>query len=288
MTDVWNLNYPGVSLEMAADIDAPLVLSQAPEISYGLESPEYRTTGVDGRTFGPATQDGMTVLFQIDVNGRGDELAARSGRESLRRAWRGDNVREFAGDAAMLVAPSGRVTFGRPQRFSTDDTWLKQGLVRATTDFAATTDLWFSAVEYSTSVQIVPPPGGGVVAPVIAPVTTSASSDRSQSFTVAGEVPTWPVIEVQGPISRPAVEVVGLFRLEYGGTLAYDEVLRIDTNPHVRSVTVNGAGVSLTPSSDRLAAAQVTPGIHVLSMFGTSQSGTATATLRWRDAFTTY
>ncbi|WP_167131923.1 hypothetical protein [Paramicrobacterium chengjingii] len=288
MTDVWNLSYPGASLDMVADIDADVVLSSAPEISYGINIPEYVTDGVDGRTFGRGLQDGMTILFELDVNGRGNESLARIGKEQLRRVWRGDAVRQDVGSVATLRAPSGRVTFGVPQRYSANDTYMKQGLVRATVDFAATTDLWFSPEPFSTSVRIVPPPSGGFVAPFVFPLTSSGSANESALFTVGGEVPTWPVFEIAGPIQRPAVEVVGLFRLEYGGSLAYDEVLRIDTNPHVRSVTVNGAGVSLTPSSDRLLAASVPPGVHVLSLFGTSSSGTATATVRGNAAYTTY
>ncbi|WP_141898655.1 hypothetical protein [Paramicrobacterium agarici] len=273
---------------MVADIDAAFVLSNAPEISYGVEAEEYSTPGTDGRTFGPMRQQGMLIPLELDINGHGSEQVVRAGKETLRRAWRADPVRREAGGSATLISPANRLTFGLPQRFETDDTYMKQGLIRAFVDFAATTDLWFSAEEFSTSLQITQPAYGGVVAPVVAPVITSGSSVRTSSFTVGGELDTYPVIEVQGPVINPAVEVIGVFRFEYRGTLAYDEVLTIDTHPHARTVTVNGAGVALSPTSDRIASASLPPGVHAMTLFGTSQSGTATATVRWRNAFPTY
>lgn len=288
MPDVdWELSYDGVSLSFGT-LESGYLFPRKPTVGVrSFVDGDMTVPDGDGVMFGVDELEGQTVTVEVNVIRTDDEAAARSLLSAFSRAWRGDSIRRDPGAVAVLRSESGRVAFGRPRRFDFDDALIHRGYVNIEADFAASSDLWFGDEE-SSSVTLVPPPGGGVVAPVVAPVTTSLSSDRSSSFTVGGVVDTWPVFEVFGPVSRPAVEVVGLFRLEYGGSLAYDEVLTIDTNPHARTVTVNGAGVALSPSSARLASCSVPPGVHVLSLFGTSVSGTASASVMWRNAFTNF
>jgi hypothetical protein len=262
---------------------APKIGSRSPDIA------DFDLPTDDGVVFSTDLFRGSTITFDIDVLGTtySDVLKRR---QIHAQAWRGDAVRRTAGAVAELHAATGRMTFGRPRRYSSDDELLPYGKVRTTCDFAATTDLWFSGTEAAASVSLVPEAGGGLVAPLAAPLATTASSDRSRVFEVGGEAATWPVFEIEGPITNPVIEIVGLLRMEFRLTLAYDQTLVVDTRPHARTILRNGGNAAGTTArgSTRLSRAALPPGRHELVLRGTSSSGTARATARWRDAFPTY
>jgi hypothetical protein len=153
-------------------------------------------------------------------------------------------------------------------------------------DFACSDAGWYGS-EQSENISLVPDPGGGLIAPLASPLATTRTSDRSQSFTVGGHLPTWPVFEIKGPITNPVVEVVGLLSMEFRLSLAFDQTLIVDTRPWARSIlrdTASKAG-TLSRTSTRLSKAAIPPGKYEFVLRGTSDSGTASATLRWRDAF---
>lgn len=242
----------------------------------------------DGVAFGVDTFGGRTITFAIDVLGV-DEAEVRAQAAVLAHAWRADIVRQSPGAVATLMSDSGRVTFGRPRRFAADNEWQQQALIRATADFACADTLWYSGVESTQVVTFAPAVGGGLVAPLASPLSTTATSDRSQVFTVGGELGTWPVFEIEGPITNPVVEVVGLLRMEFRTTLAFDQKLVVDSRPWVRSILRNGASVAgtLSRKSTRLSQALLIPGAHELVLRGVSDTATARATVRWRDAYLT-
>ncbi|SFN66062.1 hypothetical protein [Mycetocola miduiensis] len=288
MAGKWLVSSGTATVEIWESSGHPVVLTSAPEIGYGVRTDDVSMPGGDGIIFGADELDGSSILLTLDIGDLLSESAAVSALQQVRQVWRADQVRRTPGAVSTLEAPSGRLTFGRPRRFSHDDTYRKQGLIRATCDFTATSDLWFSGVENEASVTLVPSPGGGLIAPLQSPLATTETSDRSTAFTVTGEVSTCGIYEVEGPLIDPVVEVVGLFRLEYRGTLAFDEVLTIDTRPHVRTARRNGASVSLAPTSTRMSQTALPPGRHELVLRGASEAGTARVTARWRDAFTTF
>ena len=289
MTGDWTLSYVGTELVFGSH-ESVMGFASAPAV--GLPDEFIDDFGVpsgDGRLFGVDYLGGQTVTFEVDIFTPGDREAAEAVLAEMRRAWRGDAIRTEPGAVATLTADSGRVTFGRPRRFVADQDGDRDGVVRVTADFATSTDLWFGA-EDSVEIGLIPPAGGGLVAPLSAPLSTTASSDRSRVFVVGGRTATPPVIEVTGPITNPVVEVLGVFRMEFRLTLAYDETLVVDTRTHARTVTRNGASVAgvLTAASTRLSDASVPPGPHELVLRGTSSTGTPTARLSWRDAFFTH
>lgn len=288
MTDSWVVSAGGRSVELFERMDRPIFLAEAPAISYGVDANTYTLNGIDGHIPGVDSLEGMTVLFSLTMGDLRSETESRRILGNLRSVWRAPGVRKTPGAVGTLTAPSGRLTFGRPQRYDPGLEYQKVGLITGTVDFAATTDLWFSPEVYETSVSIVPPPGGGLIAPLAAPLTTTASSNRSTGFTVGGDEATWGRYEIVGPITNPVLEIVGLFRFEYSGVLAYDESLVIDTNPHLLSVTRNGAAVALTTTSTPFEDTELAPGDYELVLRGISEGGTAKAFARWREAFTTY
>lgn len=287
MRKPWRLVYPGVELPFGT-IESGFVFETAPDLGARAISNEdaARPRG-DGRSFGQDYVDGRTITFELAVPGN-DEEEARQRLGALSRAWRADSVRLSSGAVATLESDRGRVTFGRPRRFASAEEWLPQGLALVTADFETSEDAWYGP-EQRADVSLVPAPGGGLVAPLAAPLATTATSDRSRVFTVGGELNTWPVFEVAGPITNPVVEIVGVLSMEFRTTLAEGETLVADSRPFARSILRNGASIAgtLAPRATRLSQAALAPGRYELVLRGTSEPGTARAAVRWRDAYPT-
>jgi hypothetical protein len=287
LPDSWRLTYPGTDLSFGA-LGSGYVFPTAPELGApDLATDDTERPRGDGVTFGSDTRGGRTISFAIDVDGE-DEAEARELLGPLAAAWRADVIRSTPGATAQLTAHTGRSTFGRPRRFLANIEGLPSGLVVATADFSAADDLWYGD-EQLARVTLVPPAGGGLIAPLAAPLTTTQSSDRSTVVEIGGELATWPVFEVAGPITNPVVEIVDVLRMEFRLSLAYDQTLVIDTRPWARSILRNGASVAgtLTPTSTRLSRAAVAPGRYETVLRGTSDRGTASLATRWRPAFHT-
>lgn len=288
MPNDWRLSYSGVALDLGS-IASRYVFTDAPDLgSADILTDDAVRPRADGVAFGVDYLAGRTISLEIDVLGD-DEADARSRLATLRGAWRADAVRQKAGATAVLRSDRARRTYGRPRRFASTDTLLPQGLAQVTADFACADDLWYADAEASVSVNIVPPAGGGLLSPLASPLATTTDSDRSSAFTVAGEVPTWPVFEIAGPITNPVVEVVGVLRMEFRTTLSAGQTIVVDTRPWARSILRNGASVAgvLSRTSTRLSRASIPVGTHEIVLRGASQPGTASARVRWRDAYLT-
>ncbi|QIN94417.1 minor tail protein [Arthrobacter phage Lego] len=286
--EAWRLTYPGEDLAFGS-VESGYVFTTAPDLgAREMEHEDARRPRTDGVSFGQDYLAGRTITFELDVSGT-DEADAKAKLARLSRAWRADVVRTTPGATATLTSASGRVAFGRPRRFASNDDLLPHGLSTVVADFAASDDVWYGGTEQGVTVSLVPAPSGGLLAPLAAPLSTTLSSDRSQGVTVGGELPTWPVIEIQGPITNPTVELVGAVRMDFKLVLAYDQKLVIDTRPWARSILRNGASVAgtITRTSTRLAHAALAPGAYEFVLRGTANTGNPSATIRWREAFIT-
>lgn len=288
MLNPWILTVGSSSLPFGT-VDSRLVFSSAPDIGAAeVEVDDVVRPRGDGILFGRDYIGGRTITFDIGVHGD-DEAHARTLLRDLATAWRADELRDTPGAMASLTSDTGRTIYGRPRRFAASYEYISQGFALVTLDFRATTDLWYGEAE-SFSVGIVPPTGGGLLAPLADPLTSTASSDRSQGFTIGGEMPVWPVYTVTGPITNPRLEIVNYSTLDFRLSLAYDESLVVDSRPWARTISRGGtsAAGSLTPSSTRLSAAALPPGPHEFVLRGISETGTAAASVTWRTAYSTY
>ncbi|URQ05005.1 minor tail protein [Arthrobacter phage Iter] len=284
----WRLTYPGEDLAFGS-IESGYVFTTAPDLgAREIEHEDERRPRSDGVTFGQDFTAGRTITFELDVNGA-DEADAKAKLARLSRAWRADVVRSTPGATATLTSGSGRVAFGRPRRFASNDDLQPHGLSTVVADFAAADDTWYGGTEQGVTVSLVPAPSGGLMAPLAAPLSTTRSSDRSQGVTIGGEMPTWPVFEIQGPITDPTVELVGALRMDFKLVLAYDQKLVIDTRPWARTILRNGASVAgaITRTSTRLAHAALAPGAYEFVLRGSANTGNPSATIRWREAYIT-
>ncbi|WFR66643.1 hypothetical protein P9139_18135 [Curtobacterium flaccumfaciens] len=244
----------------------------------------------DGSIMGVDLTGGTTLGMTFGIEGS-SEAEARDRYDVLRQLWRGDEVRRTVGAVAELRSDRGRSALGRPRRIAPSQWRLDHtppGL-DVVADFQTVDDLWYGDTK-SVTATLGYRAVGGIRFPVKFPLTTSPESDRSQTFIVSGDVPTWGMYEITGPVLSPWLEVPGVARYSFTGLrLAYDQWLTIDTRPWAREVYRNdGAplGGALDTSSTLLSGNPLPPGQHKLLLRGTT-TGTPRASATWRDAFTT-
>ena len=208
-------------------------------------------------------------------------------REEFGRVWNGDAIRFTPGLVAELEVAGKAVVEGRPRSLDWDDSKAKFGIIKGNAVFVRTNEEVYAAGTgtQSVTVGLVPAQQGGLIAPLVAPLTTSRSSSRAAPFDVGGDATVWPVISLHGPIN-PGAEIELLFNwtVKINRGLKYDEVAVLDTRPGRRAMTLNGQPVNLIdPTGARLTQLSVPPGTHSLALRGTSLEGTAYVTLEWRE-----
>ncbi|MEU7609556.1 hypothetical protein [Micromonospora sp. NPDC049204] len=284
----WSLTYPGTSLTWGPH-DLPVSNATWPDLGDpGLRLDDVDRPRGDGVLFGADYRGGRTIAFELVM--RADtEAAVRDVAADVEAAWRGDVVRQTPGAVAELrarYAGRERVIYGRPRRCAVDYRFASQGVVSAVADFATTGDCWFGSTVQSVTAALAAGSGGGLLAPLSAPLTSTSTSDRSVAAIVAGRLPAWPVITIQGPVTTPVVELVGLWRIELRTTLAYDQSAVIDTRPWVLSVLRSGGGSlagAVSPHSSRLTDMSIPPGTWEVAFRGVDETGTSTASITWQE-----
>lgn len=266
-------------------------------VSWTIGGREYRTDDTDrprndGRYFGQdfATPGDVEIelIIRADGSTREERFAnAMTIREDFTRVWNGDTVRFTPGKVAELEIAGRALVEGRPRHIDWDDSRATFGIIRGSALFVRGFDDSFEPGQSwnEVTVGLVPVQQGGLVAPLIAPLTTARSSTRARPFEVEGTEPAWPIITVRGPLqSGGKVELTNGWALHLNRSLAWDHVAVFDTRPGSRSMKLNGKAVNLlAPTGNRLTQLSIPPGIQEVALRGTSLEGTATVTLQWRD-----
>lgn len=241
----------------------------------------------DGRLFGQDYRGAWTITFDLTVVADSEDQA-RAAAAGLGRVWRGDTVRGTPGTVAAL-GNGDRVLFGRPRRWAQVDTHATKGVIGVVADFACVDDLARDAVEQVVTVSIpAATVGGGLVTPLVTPLTTLAGSSRKTVAVIGGDTPAHPVIEITGPITTPKLTIAG-WTQTWDLTIPAGKTLTIDTRPWRRTATLTGGGSvagDLAPGSRRIADALLPPGQAEVVLAGIDNTGTATLRMRWRDTYT--
>lgn len=286
--DCWKISYGDTALYFG-NLKSGYVFNTAPDMG----TREFARIGdaarprSDGMSFGQDFIDGRTITFDLTVNGpTEDECVARLGR--LSTVWRADKVRLTTGAVATLESERGRLLYGRPRRFASTDADLCFGVCTVTMDFQTADDNWYGD-ENTETIDFMPVLGGGLVAPLASPLSTTSTSDRSRAFEVGGQLATWPLYDIRGPITNPTVEIVGKYKITLHTTLRADQVVTLDTRPFARTVVRDGRSIAGTLSRDsiRLSQAALDPGRYEMVLRGQTAARTASASVRWRNAYTT-
>lgn len=288
----WRVEYPASGAHPGASLafgsyQSHLLMTGMPVI----DSPDAAYDDLaaprrDSTFFGQDFLGASNITFALEVD-TANELAARDILDEFKAAWRADAVRLTDGAMATLTAHTGRVTFGRPRKAPADTKRTFQGRASIAAEFLAADDLWYGDVQ-QIATKLAPAQGGGVVAPVIAPVVaTGGNTDRSNTFTVGGRFATPALIDIEGPILNPVAEVPGVFRYGFATTLKYDERITIDARTGL--ILRNGTtAIATDANSSLLDDGILPPGKYGFTLRGISPSGSPSARLSWRDAFPTW
>lgn len=247
-----------------------------------------------------AQQDGLIVgrdllggrVWSWSISAHGTDLAGvLAANAVLEREWR-DPSRLLPGittPLSYLTDGRWRRVYGRPGRYTgpTPDYLAIGGLGRVVCDFRVTDPLYYDDAESSVKLTIVPATAGGLESPLASPLSTVRSSaPRAGLVTNTGNAPAALKVTFHGPITNPWVRSSAGLEVGLNGTLAYDETVTVD--PQSGEVTRGDgapAGGMLTRKT-QLSATLLQPGTTELTFGGTDPTGTATATLAWRNAFT--
>lgn len=283
----WIFRAGSRSIEFGCDLSG-VGLMETPSVEPILNQEWFENPRGDGQRAGLGYRTGQVVSLSVEA--RPDHRPVSEVWREMLAVWRSDEVRGVAGAVASLTSDTGLTVFGHAIEIAPDQQYRLFDTDRAVLQFRALDDLWYGA-EQETLVRFVPPVSGGLTFPAEAPFTfDSGPTVRNSSVIVGGDVATWPVFEIHGPVTNPVVEVPGAGRLVFKTTLAYDDVLIADTRPSARWVKRNGAPVPgvLSVSGARLSDMSLTPGAHTVLLRGYDPTGTATLKVRTAAAFTSF
>lgn len=282
----WVLDYPGTSLVMG-DGSNGVALAHAPRVgSVEIVTDDARRPRADGMLVGRDFHSGRVVSMPLSCVGS-SEAAVAEARDLLLQAWRADVIRRDPGALATLTSERGRVAFGRPREISVDDEDSRFGVGRVTADFVMVDPSWYGELQQA-QVPFAQEPSGGVRFPIRFPFRFIGTGSGERVAVVGGDVDTPVSAAFHGPILNPRLEVADML-IELSGSVAFDEVVTVDARSRTVTSSLGGSAAGmLTGRSTRLSALRLPPGEHAVVLRGTSESGTASATVSWRDAFASY
>jgi hypothetical protein len=232
--------------------------------------------------------------LKLAVIGRGNTRAEREADarfllRQLETFWDGDADCGDPSDIAELHIGGVRA-FGHMREFTPDDSTLWDGSAEPSLTFQTVDKRWFGEA-VSTRVNSLPPTSGGLSFPAEAPFTfDSGSTSHSKSILVTGEVAAWPVFTINGPITNPAIDVLGVGKLIFAGSLFFGQRLVIDTRPWARWIMKGSSGASgmLSSVGSRLSEMSLPVGAHTVILRGHDVTGTAWLEVSVEPAYTSF
>lgn len=247
--------------------------------------------GVTG--FGRDVLAGKTWLWNSHTD-QEDEVGAAAILDQFSAAWTPELLAREPGKTTALryrMAGRNRRVYGRPRRYAAPPTNLiLGGYVPVTHDFTTVDSFTYDDVESSAEILYASSiSGGGFILPAVMPIVTMPSQGNgSGQLTVGGTARAYPVIRFNGPWTNPVL-VTDDWVLRWTGEIGVGQWVEIDTRPWKLTV-LDQSGASAVGGLDRRTwledlwfAPQSAPQI---SLSGVAASGGASATVRWRNAWT--
>lgn len=257
-------------------------------------APEIRTND-HAKPFGDGVMVGRDYFgagawtFELSTNLR-DEVGALAAAGVLVSAWRNPAVRLRPNVSAPLSYEVGgrwRRVYGRPDSITdpVSDVRAIQGAAQIVATFRVTDPVFYDDTETVVRLTIVPESSGGIIAPIVAPISTRMNSGRRAGLVDnAGDVASPLTVTFHGPARNPKVEAAAGWEVGITGTLAYDQSVTIDarTGTVTRSDGASLAG-ALTRAT-QLTKATIPPGPSELTFTAIDATGTAAVDLSWRNS----
>lgn len=270
--------------------------------------------GFDPGTDEPETQDvfnGFTESFAFGVDSRQpavwtwaahtdfarNAVDAVAASTELNKAWLTAVDPRLPGDVAALryaFAGRTRVVYGRPRRFySTKTNTMLYGVIDITAEFARADNLFYDDELQQITMGLQPQQSLGFTTPIVFPLTTlTGAPPLGTTPVIGGDVPAPFIATINGPtsgsVARPKLSTDS-WELELDVTIDAGESITINTYPWgMRAVRSDGANISgRFTGKSRLSRARLAVAGETIRFDAIDSSGTATATIAWRRAYST-
>lgn len=179
-----------------------------------------------------------------------------------------------------------RRVYGRPDRYAGIDGGVHamQGAGQIECDFRVLDPRYFDDAETVLKLPIVPASTGGLMAPLIAPLSTVRSSaPRAGYVTNDGNAPTPLKVVFRGPVTNPYVRAAAGWEIALKGSIAAGQSVVVDS---FAGTVLRGSSpvAGMLTRKTRLSSAVLPPGVSDLTFGGSDPTGTALCELRWRSA----
>lgn len=239
-----------------------------------------------GRDFATPPKWTWEMATNGDSEGESLEMA-----RALAVAWKSQVVRNAPGKRAIVrYRFNGRTRriYGRPRRWATTyDNRFMGGTHQIIADFQCADIMHYDDGLSYHAIDILPAEGGYLIAPLVAPLSTTIGTVRDSGFTVGGDSATWPRILFNGPVLNPYVTIDGRMVALTINLLTGQQAV-IDTAPWARTVIryPDLANISGNLTRDtRMSAMALEVGDHEMTFGGTDPSGMSKVTIQWRNAW---
>lgn len=260
-------------------------------------STELRTNYVDkpngeGQLVGQDWLGSSTISIDIATNKHNLKEAITEANK-LEREWKKASTRHTSNVPVALSYSLDEVNwykvYGRPGAFTglTPNVHATMGVGRITADFTVTDPNHYGAVENLNLLTFVPEIRGGLISPLVSPLTSSGSSGESSRFvTNEGDLPTPMKVRFHGPISQPRLRNSKNQEFGLRTSIAAGDWVEIDA----RLGTVkkrNGSSVAgLLTTRTRLSSLTLPPGQSEWFFSGSDSTATSKVEIMWNDSYT--
>jgi hypothetical protein len=205
--------------------------------------------------------------------------------------WTDRRLRTNPWDYAVLRCCEDGSTYrayGRPRRYEEmAGNFTKLGYTPVMADFQLLDDRVYTDVVSSASATLQQADEGGLMEPLMEPLSTVGETTGKSFIEVGGSRETWVWVEFTGPVTNPRA-TIGDLEVGLNATIPSDTVtVTIDPRPWSRGVLRNdgaslaGATTSATPQMKELL---VWPGRHEVTYTGSDVTGTSVCRVFWRSA----
>lgn len=291
----WVLTVDGVALEFGtASTNYPFAVQmEVAETARTTQDAAHPTS--DGLVMGRDRLQNFVLQFQARIL-QEYPLTAKPWMHALdlyrqfAAAWRADAIRNIPGAYAQLAnTERGVLVYGRPRAIAPKHSILRRGYLDFQFDFETNSPDFYSTTEKSVNLTVEPPSLGGFSSPLVNPIVTTVSDDDIAETINAGDLPAWPVIEFHGPGASQSVELFDgvdlLWEIGISRALKVGEVLIVDTRPWQRGAVVNDQPANGLLRGSQLEMCKIPVGTFDIRYRVTDVSGTAFATVKWRDTY---
>lgn len=256
---------------------------------------DQAVVGHDGLLFGEDTMPGMVITQTGKAwTSPSQGPLALDSYSVLASAWNDPQVRLQDNAVQVLRAYYRgssviRRAYGRGRAITPSYGQVYQGLVPFTAQFQAADNNWYDDAQSSVTVSEGAKFFNSPLMPVgipshLAPVSQVGTA----TILVTGNLPTWPVITIGGPVQNPQLTFMNTpVTIGWTGVLASGQQLVIDTQPWARTFSIGTASAAGGMTGSPMISMQLQPGSTVIQYSGLNTSGLSfsSCTVAWRNAW---